>query len=83
MSIQKLSSLLFSSFERDLSRSIGNQVASMEEFMFLAPQAFGYQKSHGAAIGAFSRTATAHSPVDSTKFVRVDLPVKPRGLFQE
>lgn len=79
--IRKFSSFLFSSFERDLSRSIGKEVASMEEFMFLAPQAFSYQKTPGISTGAFSRTAVAQEC--PSKLVRVDLPVKSRGLFHE
>jgi len=84
MALRQLSKLLFPGLERDISHSVGKEVASMDEFMMLAPRVFSYEKTQGPIGGAFARTSARQAPAASTcKFVRVEYPVTSRGLFQE
>lgn len=72
---RQLSKVLLPSLERDLSKSMGKEIATMDSVMFAEPRAFGFK---AAPNGAFGRTPSPHSP---TKFVRVEKSVSPKGMF--
>jgi hypothetical protein len=80
---------IFSSttFERDLSASLKNQLSSMDDLMIMAPRVFSYRdNSNGSAsaLGAFTRTCQRQSNNSSNRsFARVEKKVVPKGLFFE
>jgi hypothetical protein len=79
MALRRLvSKAIFPTLERDLSASIGQEMAAVDEMLnnMLAPQVFGYDKP---SSGAIRGTTPLHSP----GMIKVTYPSKPQGLFDE
>jgi hypothetical protein len=77
--LRAVSRAVLPSFERDLNRCIGKELASMEVNNLLAPQVFGYAQP--SAAGAFRGTQSRSAPA---RLVKMELPVpKKQGLFHE
>lgn len=73
--LRAISKAVFPAMERDMNRSIGKELASMEVNNMLAPQVFGYTKS--AASGAFRGTQNV-----AMRRVKVEYPAPTKqGLF--
>jgi hypothetical protein len=72
---RQISKLFLPSLERDLNKSMGKEIASMDSIMFAEPRVFAFKV---APNGAFGRTPSPHAP---TKFVRVEKQVSPKGMF--
>jgi hypothetical protein len=72
---RQLSKVFLSSLERDLNKSMGKEIATMDSVMFAEPRVFAFK---AAPNGAFGRTPSPNSP---TKFVRVEKPVSSKGMF--
>ena len=73
-----VSKTLLPSFERDLNRWLGKEIASMEVNCMIAPQVFGYKAP--TAAGAFRGTTLKSAP---NRLVKVEYPCPKRGLFSE
>jgi hypothetical protein len=78
-----ISKALLPNMERELSGSIGSQVASVQNMVdcFLAPQAFAYEKSASHLGGAFKSTGSVQAPASTA--AKVILPIQKEGLFQD
>lgn len=77
---QLLSKVLVPNLERDLSRTVGRELAKME--CNFAPQVYGYSAKTTSVGGAFGSTVAPRQQVQTLK--RVDIPFKAnKGLFHE
>lgn len=75
--LRAISKAVFPAMERDMNRSIGKELASMEVNNMLAPQVFGYTKPAAAASGAFRGTQNV-----AMRRVKVEYPAPTKqGLF--
>mmetsp|Transcript_6139 Transcript_6139/g.12362 ORF Transcript_6139/g.12362 Transcript_6139/m.12362 type:complete len:84 (+) Transcript_6139:73-324(+) len=78
---QILSKLLLLELEKDLSRTVGREVAKMDCVGQMAPQVYGYRPKIGAFGGAFGSTV---APRQQHRLQRVDIPFNAnQGLFHE
>jgi hypothetical protein len=77
--IRTLSKFLLPNLERDMAKSVSQEVSSMDELMLLAPRVFSYQ-TQGNTSGAFGRTPSRAAP---SKLMRVERPVVAKGLFSD
>ena len=74
--LRNISKVILPNLERDLTKSIGKEIASMEVNNMLAPQVFGYVK---ASAGAFRGTQSRSAPA---RLVKVEFPAPSKqGLF--
>mmetsp|Transcript_52631 Transcript_52631/g.63366 ORF Transcript_52631/g.63366 Transcript_52631/m.63366 type:complete len:83 (+) Transcript_52631:106-354(+) len=80
---RSIASRILPSLEKDLSRSIGKEVHSMDAFgcMMAESQVYSFQPAASAvARGAFGRTSIDQAPA---KLVRVERCATNKGLFHE
>mmetsp|Transcript_2503 Transcript_2503/g.3346 ORF Transcript_2503/g.3346 Transcript_2503/m.3346 type:complete len:88 (+) Transcript_2503:42-305(+) len=83
---QFVSKMVFPSIGKELNRSIGAELSTMENVMgpMIAPRVFSYQQESGLRTGAFATSARREAPAAmETKLVRVEQPVQSLGLFHE
>ena len=78
-SLSKFFRGMFSSLNRDMTRSITKEIKKMDDLTMLGPRVYNYQKSQ--ATGGISRTLSREAPHTDSKFVRVERPVTNGGLF--
>jgi hypothetical protein len=73
---QILSKAIFPTFEKDLVKTLGKEVKSMDTMLgcHLAPQVYAYEQP---AHGAFSGSAPRNAP----HVVRVNYPAPTKGIF--
>ena len=92
---QVLSKVLVPNLERDLTKSIGSELATVSTMTdcLLSPNVYGYESistTKTMASGAFAKTGVAYdnksiAASGATKdiFVKVEFPAPTRGLFYE
>mmetsp|Transcript_8754 Transcript_8754/g.19644 ORF Transcript_8754/g.19644 Transcript_8754/m.19644 type:complete len:90 (+) Transcript_8754:109-378(+) len=85
---QLISKMVFPNMEKELSRTVGKEVAKMEcVHASMAPQVYGYRSKISSLGGAFGSTVAPrqqHAASHQSLLQRVDIPFKPnQGLFHE
>ena len=77
---QLLSKVVLPNLEKDLSRTVGREVAKME--CNFAPQVYGYRPKVTSLGGAFGSTVAPQQQANKVVLERVDIPFKANlGLF--
>ena len=80
--LRQISKIFLPNLERDLSRSIASEMAtvgSMTDTM-LAPHVYAFESvSTSTSLGAFGQTGARSAP---ERFVKVELPFTQKGLFE-
>ena len=83
---QVLSKVLVPNLERDLTKSIGSELATVSTMTdcMLSPNVYGYESvstTRSMAPGAFSKTGVAFDNKKPEVFVKVEFPPPAKGLF--
>jgi hypothetical protein len=81
---QIISKLFLPNLERDLSRTIASELATVNTMMdsMLAPHVYAFESvSTSTSLGAFGQTGARSAP--QQRLVKVELPVTRKGLFEK
>jgi hypothetical protein len=81
MALRKLlSNAIFPNIDRDLSRSMASELATVAPMFdnMLAPQAFAYSAAGNLSAGAFQKSAARSAPMSKVHF-----PIQRQGMFKD
>ena len=80
MVLRQIANRILPNFEKDLSRNLSKEVATMEELNFMAGRVYSYQ-TKPSSQSVFGSTSIRQAPA-GTKLVRVEKPLPSKvGLF--
>ncbi len=78
--LRQIANRILPNFEKDLSRNLSREVATMEELNFMAGRVYSYQ-TKPSSQSVFGSTSIRQAPA-GTKLVRVEKPLPSKvGLF--
>jgi hypothetical protein len=80
--LRQISKMFLPNLERDLSRAIGSEMATVGTMTdtMLAPHVYAFESvATSTSMGAFVQTGARNAP---QRFVKIELPFTKKGLFE-